>query len=125
MSAGKGSALEFTISGRHIRETSALPVIRPGPNDSAPDHDHAFNGRWLDRSQSPPQSSTTAENAEAEVLIIGQRRPRRQADAIFYLRTGRAKLTVVSPDGREATIALLSSGEFIGEESLRAWAGCI
>jgi CRP-like cAMP-binding protein len=40
------------------------------------------------------------------------------ADSIFYLQTGRAKLTVVSPDGKEATVALLSSGEFIGEESL-------
>ena len=40
------------------------------------------------------------------------------ADSIFYLRTGRASLTVVSDDGREATIALLSAGEFIGEESL-------
>ena len=40
------------------------------------------------------------------------------ADAIFYLRTGRAKLTVVSPNGKEATIALLPAGEFIGEESL-------
>jgi CRP-like cAMP-binding protein len=40
------------------------------------------------------------------------------ADAIFYLQTGRAQLTVVSPDGKEATIALLSPGQFIGEESL-------
>jgi CRP-like cAMP-binding protein len=40
------------------------------------------------------------------------------ADAIFYLRSGHAKLTVVSQDGKEATIALLSAGEFIGEESL-------
>jgi CRP-like cAMP-binding protein len=40
------------------------------------------------------------------------------ADSIFYLRTGSAKLTVVSPDGKEATVALLTSGEFIGEESL-------
>ena len=40
------------------------------------------------------------------------------ADSIFYLRSGRAKLTVVSQSGKEATIALLSSGEFIGEESL-------
>jgi CRP-like cAMP-binding protein len=40
------------------------------------------------------------------------------ADSIFYLRTGRAKLTVLSPDGKEATVALLSSGDFIGEESL-------
>jgi CRP-like cAMP-binding protein len=40
------------------------------------------------------------------------------ADAIFYLQTGRAKLTVVSHDGKEATIALLPAGEFVGEESL-------
>jgi len=40
------------------------------------------------------------------------------ADSIFYLRSGRAKLTVVSPEGKEATVAILSSGEFIGEESL-------
>jgi CRP-like cAMP-binding protein len=40
------------------------------------------------------------------------------ADAIFYLRAGRAKLTVVSLGGKEATIALLASREFIGEESL-------
>jgi len=32
------------------------------------------------------------------------------ADSIFYLRTGRAKLTVVSPEGKEATVALLSAG---------------
>jgi CRP/FNR family cyclic AMP-dependent transcriptional regulator len=45
------------------------------------------------------------------------------ADAIFYLRTGRAKLAVVSPEGKEATIALLSAGEFIGEESLASVGG--
>ena len=45
------------------------------------------------------------------------------ADAIFYLRTGRAKLTVVSPEGKEATIALLPAGEFIGEESLASVGG--
>ena len=45
------------------------------------------------------------------------------ADSIFYLRTGSAKLTVVSPDGKDATVALLSSGEFIGEESLACVGG--
>jgi CRP-like cAMP-binding protein len=45
------------------------------------------------------------------------------ADSIFYLRTGSAKLTVVSTDGREATVALLSSGDFIGEESLASVGG--
>jgi CRP-like cAMP-binding protein len=45
------------------------------------------------------------------------------ADSIYYLRTGRAKLTVVSQDGKEATVALLSTGEFIGEESLASVGG--
>jgi CRP/FNR family transcriptional regulator, cyclic AMP receptor protein len=40
------------------------------------------------------------------------------ADSIFYLQKGRAKLTVVSKNGKEATIALLSAGDFVGEESL-------
>jgi CRP/FNR family transcriptional regulator, cyclic AMP receptor protein len=40
------------------------------------------------------------------------------ADSVFYLQKGRAKLTVVSESGKEATIAFLSAGDFIGEESL-------
>jgi CRP/FNR family transcriptional regulator, cyclic AMP receptor protein len=40
------------------------------------------------------------------------------ADSIFYLQRGRAKLTVVSKNGKEATITLLTTGDFIGEESL-------
>jgi CRP-like cAMP-binding protein len=40
------------------------------------------------------------------------------ADCVFYLRSGRAKLTVVSSKGKEATITLLSPGEFVGEEAI-------
>jgi CRP-like cAMP-binding protein len=40
------------------------------------------------------------------------------ADSIFYLQKGRAKLTVVSTNGKEATITLLSAGDFVGEESI-------
>jgi CRP-like cAMP-binding protein len=40
------------------------------------------------------------------------------ADSVFYLQRGRAKLTVVSHEGKEATITLLSGGDFVGEESL-------
>ena len=40
------------------------------------------------------------------------------ADFVFYLQSGRAKLTVVSKAGKEATITLLSAGDFIGEESI-------
>jgi CRP/FNR family transcriptional regulator, cyclic AMP receptor protein len=45
------------------------------------------------------------------------------ADSIFYLQKGRASLTVVSKSGKEATIALISAGEFAGEESIAGAAG--
>jgi CRP/FNR family transcriptional regulator, cyclic AMP receptor protein len=45
------------------------------------------------------------------------------ADSIFCLQTGRAKLVVVSEKGKQATITLLSPGDFFGEESLRTVAG--
>jgi CRP-like cAMP-binding protein len=40
------------------------------------------------------------------------------ADAVFYLQAGRAKLTVVSKKGKEATVTLLAAGDFAGEESI-------
>jgi CRP-like cAMP-binding protein len=40
------------------------------------------------------------------------------ADCVYYMQSGRAKLTVVSQAGKEATITLLTAGEFIGEEAL-------
>jgi CRP/FNR family transcriptional regulator, cyclic AMP receptor protein len=40
------------------------------------------------------------------------------ADSVFYLQKGRAKITVVSEKGKEATITLLTAGDFIGEESI-------
>jgi CRP/FNR family transcriptional regulator, cyclic AMP receptor protein len=45
------------------------------------------------------------------------------ANSIFYLQEGRAKLTVFSASGKEATITLLSAGDFVGEECLAAVAG--
>src|ERR1017187_2423900 len=37
---------------------------------------------------------------------------------LFYLQRGRAKVTVDSATGKEATIALLAAGDFVGEEAL-------
>ncbi len=40
------------------------------------------------------------------------------ADCLFFIKEGRVKLTVVSPQGREATLALLGPGDFLGEECM-------
>ena len=39
-----------------------------------------------------------------------------RCDSLFYIQQGSVKLTVVSQAGKEATIALLKSGDFAGEE---------
>jgi CRP/FNR family transcriptional regulator, cyclic AMP receptor protein len=41
-----------------------------------------------------------------------------EADAVFYVQKGKVRLTVVSKTGKEATIAIVSEGNFFGEGSL-------
>lgn len=40
------------------------------------------------------------------------------SDAVFYVQTGKVKLTVVSNDGKEATIGMPGEGDFFGEGAL-------
>ena len=40
------------------------------------------------------------------------------ANAVFYVQKGKIKLTVISKRGKEATIALLGDGNFLGEECI-------
>ena len=40
------------------------------------------------------------------------------ADAVFYIQKGKVRLTVVSKVGKEATVGILSEGEFVGEGGL-------
>jgi CRP/FNR family cyclic AMP-dependent transcriptional regulator len=45
------------------------------------------------------------------------------ADSVFYLQKGRAKITVVSTAGKEATVTLLAPRDFVGEEALSSVPG--
>jgi CRP-like cAMP-binding protein len=40
------------------------------------------------------------------------------ADSVFYIQEGKVRLTVVSKTGKEATLGILSEGEFFGEGGL-------
>ena len=41
-----------------------------------------------------------------------------ESDAVFYIQTGKVKLTVLSKNGKEATIGILNEGDFFGEGCL-------
>jgi CRP/FNR family transcriptional regulator, cyclic AMP receptor protein len=40
------------------------------------------------------------------------------SDAVFYIQSGKVKLTVVAKSGKEATIGILNAGDFFGEVCL-------
>jgi len=50
---------------------------------------------------------------DRNVFLQGQ-----PADSLFYIRRGKVKLTVISPKGKEAIVAILNAGEFFGEGCL-------
>lgn len=74
----------------------------------------SWNGDPVASLRSPAVGSTVV-RVRKKHAIFQQATP---ADAVFYLLKGRVKLTAVSPEGREATIAILQPGDFLGEESL-------
>jgi CRP-like cAMP-binding protein len=47
------------------------------------------------------------------------------ADAVFYIQTGKVKLTVISSEGKEAIIAILEPGAFFGEGCLAGQLVCM
>src|SRR5450631_250902 len=50
-----------------------------------------------------------------EQIVYSQGDP---ADCIFYVQSGKVKVTVVSEEGKEAVVAILEPGNFCGEECL-------
>jgi CRP/FNR family cyclic AMP-dependent transcriptional regulator len=41
-----------------------------------------------------------------------------RAESVFYIQSGRIRLSVIARTGKEATVALLGAGEFCGEECI-------
>jgi CRP-like cAMP-binding protein len=59
----------------------------------------------------------TVSNFTKDEIVYTQGEP---ADSVFYMHKGKAKITVLSEQGKEAVVALLSIGDFFGEGCLAA-----
>jgi CRP/FNR family transcriptional regulator, cyclic AMP receptor protein len=69
------------------------------------------NGQWT---WEPGNGRTVLTVPKKQILFsLGD-----AAGAVFYIQAGQVKLTVVSPEGKEAVIALLERGAFFGESCL-------
>lgn len=59
----------------------------------------------------------TVVDLKKKEVLFSQGQP---ADAVFYVEKGTVKLSVVSKQGKEATVALLEPGNFVGESCIAA-----
>jgi CRP/FNR family transcriptional regulator, cyclic AMP receptor protein len=60
-----------------------------------------------------PATGSTIHRLRKKDALFYQAMP---SDCAFYLLKGRVKLTTVSTEGKEATVALMRTGDFLGEE---------
>src|SRR5215469_1798722 len=60
-----------------------------------------------------PGTGSTIHRLRKKDALFYQAMP---ADCVFYVLKGRVKLTTVSTEGKEATVALMRIGDFLGEE---------
>jgi CRP-like cAMP-binding protein len=106
-----------SIRGRKIaRQTPIDPTLQPTRNAISP------SGAAKKKRDFDPHAFL-ATIGEGRKLVSFQKKQGifaqgDLADAVFYIQTGKVKLTVVSKTGKEATIGILGDGDFFGEASL-------
>jgi CRP-like cAMP-binding protein len=86
--------------------------VQSNPVDILPELASSFEPHLLLTKLSTGKSSQ-AYLAEESIFSQGD-----AADAVFYIQSGRVKLTVVSKSGKEAVVAILPEGSFFGEGCL-------
>ncbi|MEO5957255.1 MAG: Crp/Fnr family transcriptional regulator [Nitrospiraceae bacterium] len=101
-------------SAPHLSTLSPLGAMSMARKRAAPFNPQTFLARAGD-------GSTTLQCAKQQILFV-------QGDAangVFYILQGRVKLSVISPQGKEAVVALLEAGDFFGEACLAGQPLCM
>jgi CRP/FNR family transcriptional regulator, cyclic AMP receptor protein len=87
-------------------------AVELSPPDGAPERTDSFDPRLLLAKLSVGKTSRAY---QADESVFSQGDP---ADAVFYVQSGKVKLTVVSKTGKEAVVAILPEDSFFGEGCL-------
>jgi len=93
-------------------KTTRGGVVSPVKIQAAPNGAAAFDPGLLLAKLGPGKSRQEYQDREA-VFAQGD-----AADAVFYIQSGKVKLTAVSTQGKEAVVAILPEGSFFGEGCL-------
>jgi len=89
-----------------------MSPLRPPLSHPAPGSKKRFDPKAF---LNQPGIGRTVHQYIPRQVIFSQGDP---SDAVFYIQTGKVKLSVVSKQGKEATIALLDRGDFLGEDCI-------
>ena len=87
-------------------------AFRPAKRGASPEQTIAFDPRAFLQKLSDGKSKQEYQDDES-VFSQGD-----VADAVFYIQSGKVKLTVVSKSGKEAVVAILPQASFFGEGCL-------
>jgi CRP-like cAMP-binding protein len=87
-------------------------AVELSPPDGAAERTDSFDPRLLLTKLS---AGTTPHSYQADESVFSQGEP---AEAVFYIQSGKVKLTVVSRSGKEAVVAILPEASFFGESCL-------
>ena len=87
-------------------------TISPAVSDASSEQTDVFDPRAFLLLISAGKSRQEYQDDEP-VFVQGD-----MADAVFYVKSGKVKLTVVSKSGKEAVVAILPEGSFFGEGCL-------
>jgi CRP/FNR family cyclic AMP-dependent transcriptional regulator len=112
--ATKRTAAPVKRTKTHSGRTASVPPapVKLNPVELLPELASPFDPHLLLTKLSSGKS-TQAYLAGESVFSQGD-----AADSVFYIQSGRVKLTVVSKSGKEAVVAILPEGSFFGEGCL-------
>jgi len=103
-----------TRTRQTLSRSAAALKIDPPKAGTSPESIAAFNPDLFLTKVRTGKSSQEYQGGES-IFAQGD-----TADAVFYIESGKVKLTVVSKRGKEAVIAILPEGSFFGEGCLAA-----
>jgi CRP/FNR family cyclic AMP-dependent transcriptional regulator len=116
MAAKRPVVAKKKIAGRKrasLRPTAPPQgVVSPAEIDLGPEQPAVLDPSFL---LTKFNGGKTRHQYQANAIIFAQGET---ADAVFYIESGKVKITVLSKQGREAVVAILPKASFFGEGSL-------
>jgi CRP/FNR family transcriptional regulator, cyclic AMP receptor protein len=106
------SSLDAVRPAKLVTAEAATPFRLPAPKPPGRNSDPVFDPKAFLAQTGVGRKLVSLKQGQV-AYAQGDR-----ADHIFYVQTGRLRVTVTSAAGRVATIALLGPGDFLGEDSM-------